>query len=428
MILKLILYTNVILANYHFTFVEKSLLFRYGQYHIFYFVKTIMHSICYTLRLHELCNEKCLFCFQKDEDRIKSKKLTDSEVYKGIIFAYKKWYKVIEFTWWEPLIHKNILKYISFAKKIWFEYIYLQTNWLRLWDDLFATECFKKWANIYYFSMHHVVPDVHDYLVWVKWAFEKSNYWINKLLSLWAFVWIHLVINKYNYKNLKEIIIYFLKNWVSDFVILFPEISWNMLREINNVWVKYSDVIPYVIELLDLFSWLKWRYIQLWNFPICLLKWYEKYIIKNINVQIMNNTWDNLLYIDDRKKHSYLLEKCKKCEYIDECLGVEKLYIDYYWEKEFNWKNELVNKKIDNLNAIDIYIYGIISNLDLNINIDKNYILNIIIEKLDFEKNFLANSLSMNLILSSYNDFENAIKEDISKSLDKLIDMKLINI
>lgn len=73
------------------------------------------------------CNLNCVFC---SPDLLKNKKNLDSEKYfSKIQFYYQQWFRKITFSWWEPLLYaKELLAFIAYAKKIWFEKIKIQTN------------------------------------------------------------------------------------------------------------------------------------------------------------------------------------------------------------------------------------------------------------------------------------------------------------
>ena len=77
----------------------------------------------FSVKLHELCNERCLFCFQDHETRKDKWILSSSEGYRAIYSAFKEGYRNIQFTWWEPLLHPKIITFITFAKKVWFDVI-----------------------------------------------------------------------------------------------------------------------------------------------------------------------------------------------------------------------------------------------------------------------------------------------------------------
>jgi len=82
----------------------------------------------FNFKIHELCNERCIFCFQDHDSRAEKKIITRDEAVQIIYNAFKDGYRSIQFTGGEPLIHPDILLFIRFAKKVGFPIIAIHTN------------------------------------------------------------------------------------------------------------------------------------------------------------------------------------------------------------------------------------------------------------------------------------------------------------
>jgi MoaA/NifB/PqqE/SkfB family radical SAM enzyme len=297
---------------------------------------------CYEVMVHKMCQEKCFFCSQDHASRTTDIKPNDLDIYKRILYGMKKGYGMLGFTWWEPLIHKNILKYIQFWKQVWFRFIRIQTNGVMLWNPSFADKCVEAWATLFKFSIHHYKPEIHDYLVQLPWAFDKVIFWIKRLRTLWARIGINIVLTEQNYRDLPEFLLYFLDLGVTSFVIIFPLYENSMNDERHIVWFRFSDTIPYVINSLHIFDKLWLKRPLLLNLPMCLLPWYENAIIQTFNGTAVLNLDGSKTNIDDNKAGGKKrVPLCSDCEYNKICFWVDEKYLNYWGEWEFIQKTQI---------------------------------------------------------------------------------------
>ena len=291
---------------------------------------------CYEVMVHKLCQEKCFFCSQDHASRTTDIKPVDREIFKRILYGAKKWYWMLGFTWWEPLIHPNIFRYIQFGRKAGFKLVRIQTNGVMLWNPWFADKCVDAWATLFKFSIHHYKPEIHDYLVQLPWALEKCIAWIKILRERWARMGINIVLTEQNYRDLPEFLLYFLELWVRGFVIIFPLYENSMKDEAKKVWFKFTDATPYIIKSLHIFDklWLK-RPLVL-NLPMCLLPWYESAIIQTFNgTAVLNLDWSKTNIDDNKAWWKKRVKICKNCEHNKICFWVDEKYLDFWWENEF---------------------------------------------------------------------------------------------
>jgi len=291
--------------------------------------------------------------------------MTDNYVYRLILKAFKRWYKSIEFTWWEPLLAKNIIFYIKFASKVWFKQILIKTNWYLFSNFAFVKECYNAGMTGCHISIHNCIANKHDYIVGKEWAFYKTIDAIKNLHLLWVHIGLQIVLNKSNYKDIKSIVLFFVWKWIVDFVILFQEIEWEVLNNKNKLLISYSDVIPYLIDLLLLFTNLNWNYIKILNIPYCLFPIeLHKYLISVINLTINSENKEHI-YMKEKKYKNKQLNCCNWCVFYDKCNLVEDNYLKYIWSDEFIFIKPLKYNNISNkinYNIIDIYMINFIWN------------------------------------------------------------------
>lgn len=304
-------------------------------------VKLQYKSSCYEVMVHKLCNEKCFFCSQDHASRTTDIKPDDLDIYKRILYGAKKGYGMLWFTWGEPLIHAHILDYIRFWRKAWFNFVRVQTNGVMLGKKWFAQKCVEAGATLFKFSIHHHTEKVHDWLVGLPGAFKNVMLWISELKRLGARVGINVVLTEQNYRDLPEMLLFFLDKWVTTFVVIFPLYENSMKDEAGRVWFKFSETIPYIIKSLHIFDklWLKRPLIL--NLPMCLLPWYESAIIQTFNGTAVLNLDGSKTNIDDNKAWGKKrVPICWDCPHNKICFWVDEKYINFWWESEFQEKKE----------------------------------------------------------------------------------------
>ncbi len=310
-------------------------------------------SSCYEIMLHKLCNERCFFCSQDHKTRTKEPRPTDTQILEAIVKWKKEGYWMLWFTWWEPLIHPKILYYIKFARSIWWNFIRIQTNWVLLSNYKFAKDLVEAGVTFFKLSIHHYKSEIHDYLVRLPWAFEKVLQGIDNLKKLNVRIGVNIVLTKQNYKDLVDFVLFFLEKWITNFVIIFPLYEFSMKEEASKVWFKFTEAIPYVLKVVHIFDrlWLK-RPLVL-NLPMCLVPWYENIIIQTFNwTAVVWLDW-NKDNIDDNKAIGKVrVPLCKDCKFNKICFGVDKEYIAFWGNSEFqkdilyNWQVDIDNIKL----------------------------------------------------------------------------------
>lgn len=364
----------------------------------------------FSVKLHELCNERCLFCFQDHETRKDKWILSSSEGYRAIYSAFKEGYRNIQFTWWEPLLHPKIITFITFAKKVWFDVIGVHSNWVRFHDEQFLRQCIDAGLNNMNLSIHHIKYDLNDHIVWLEGATEKSLRCIDLLEKYGVYTVIYIVLNQFNYRDLKSIVRYFFSKGIYQIVIMFPTIQWWMESEKQTTMVSYNEVAPYVIETLRLQDWLLGKYIYLFNIPACIVPGYEEYIMTATNAVLRDLDWSHSKYFDIKQNSNMYPKVCSACVYREKCPGIDIPYISLYGEE--NFQSLIENKNlVGNLwNTIDHFQWN---NQKLEINNAVNFLRNI------FSKEYFL-GLSIPILWYNHTTPENIIWNSI---LDVCVDI-----
>ena len=285
---------------------------------------------CYELLLGYACNARCLFCSQ--ENHLKSKeflKIELNEIIKKIFKARKDGYTRIGFTGGEPLLRKDILQIVKIAKKAGFKNIRIQTNGFLLSDFSLVKSLVENGVNYFKISIHSHKKRINDGLMGHKGAFMLVDRAIDNINKLKGRLSLSIVINKENYKDLKEYTVYFLeKKNISEFIFVYPVYIANMSQNVKKLFVSYEDAIPF---LKKAYTYLEESgigdYLFL-NIPPCFL---PDRVDKIIGLALFNTAVFSPLgefdLDDNADGNSALLPICKKCLYKNRCRGIHNFYL-----------------------------------------------------------------------------------------------------
>lgn len=284
------------------------------------------------------CNIKCSFCYQKDS-RIKyPHSFNNNEVKDLLVDWYKRWKKFVIFSWWEATLDNNLSDYILYAKSLWYEHIRVHSNWFRFKDYDYLFNLYSNWLTWVTLSIHWYWI-YHDKITWSMTSFQNLK---NALLNFERlrkidknFIFdVNSVITKSNYINLNKLAI-FLTYFSINRVQFSTQYSMHLYskEELIPFMPEYKDILPYVIEILDISREFNKKYVVN-NIPFCILP--KKYwdciennikLIKKDSVTVGEwNTWST------RWRWSYKSEKCSKCKFNNKCLWIPNDYYRVFWD------------------------------------------------------------------------------------------------
>jgi MoaA/NifB/PqqE/SkfB family radical SAM enzyme len=286
---------------------------------------------CYEIILNYNCNAKCLFCSQGSFD--KSLNASFDNIAKNIYSAYKKGYRRLGFTGGEPLLRQDIIKIISLAKSIGFDFIRIQTNGIKLADKKFAGQLVEAGLTVCKFSFMSDKAKDHDKLVGVPGAWKKAILGLKNLKKLKIRIGTNILINKYNFSRLPEIIHYFLTQGISNFVIIYPMYIGSMKSNHLKIGVALPKAKKYFISAIKLMGKVGLPdEILFLNVPPCFLKGYESLSIglENFNTLVTDPNGNKTDLDESADKGKIRIPLCRGCIFKDKCRGVDQNYIDIW--------------------------------------------------------------------------------------------------
>ena len=293
--------------------------------------KKSANNKCYEIILNYNCNAKCLFCSQGSFD--KSLNASFGDIAKNIYSAYKKGYRRLGFTGGEPLLRRDMVKIISLAKSIGFDFIRIQTNGIKLADEKFARSLVEAGLTFCKFSFLSDKAEIHDDLVGVKGAWKKAALGLENLKKLKIRIGTNILVNKLNFSRLPEIIHYFLKKGISNFVMIYPTYIGSMRKNHLKLGVSLYEAQKYFISAVKLMEkeGLKDEILFL-NVPPCFLKGYESLAIglERFNTLVTDPSGIKTDLDENAGKAKLKASACLKCVFKKKCSGADKNYIDIW--------------------------------------------------------------------------------------------------
>lgn len=306
------------------------------------------------LNIWKACNNKCRFCMSS-KPTLQDLKFVELEILKEKINSYRsQWYNSIGFLWWDISIHPEIIKIISYSKKLGFEDVNVISNWLKFHDFDFTKSVIEAWLTRINISIHSHDNEVEDYLTGVKWWLDKKlkaidnfRYFYEKWL-LRDNLSINIVLNSKNLKNILETVFYFYKiKKIDDIRINFIWLSDEAKENWDDMKISYTDFLPYLKKLIYISTKYKIR-ITFDAVPACIFYQVDnknyKFLIKKFLWESLDtiteiehvNKWEKFNW-KQRKKNDLKeqFKNCEICSYYKSCEGVWKNYWEIFWSNEF---------------------------------------------------------------------------------------------
>ena len=165
------------------------------------------------LRIVNTCNNNCLYCLEqklREKNPYLSLEILESELLKSND-------NNITFYWWNPLLHPDLLKIITYSKQSWKDNIWLLSNTWNL-DKILLENLIQNGLNNFGFYFYSFQELIHN-------SYSGKNITLKTLCNnihlisqydIYKKAVIHL--HKWNIKNIAQDIIILHKNfWIKNF-------------------------------------------------------------------------------------------------------------------------------------------------------------------------------------------------------------------
>jgi len=248
------------------------------------------------VRLTRACNNKCIFCLDKEPQN--GSVLTMKQIKKDFSDGLKKGCQQVILSGGEATIHPSFLEIVALAKKMGYKKIQVITNGRMFSYKKFLEAAVDAGVNEITFSLHGHNSALHDLQTGIAGSFNQATKGlVNALKNPRLIVNIDIVINKNNYKQLANVMKFYIELGVGEFdllqIIPFGR-AWDNRK---NIFYNIEQAMPY----------LKKAFV----------------LSKKENLFI----WTNRFPAQYLEKFEWLIQNPKKI--IDEVRGRQKLFSDY---------------------------------------------------------------------------------------------------
>jgi radical SAM protein with 4Fe4S-binding SPASM domain len=282
-----------------------------------------------------LCNNNCRFCVQGDKKKYGNK--TTTQIKDNLKRASQDC-QIAVFTGGEPTVREDFLELVSFAKKLSFKIIQIQSNGRMFAYQDFCQKTIQAGANEFALALHGHIPQLHDYLTRSRGSFEQTCLGIKNLKGLGQRVVMNVVVTKSNYRHLPEIAKLLINLGVDQYQFAFVHAQGNAWKNFDSIVPFKSLVEPYVKQGLQLGIEAGIK-VMTEAIPYCFMTGYENYLAENIMPKMKIFDLDKFV-VDDfeevrRKEGKVKGSKCRKCRYFKVCEGPWKEYPEKFGWGEF---------------------------------------------------------------------------------------------
>lgn len=213
------------------------------------------------VRLTRVCNNRCVFCLDKDcqdGSMVCFEQIVD-ELRQGV----KEQATRAVLSGGDPTIHPRFFDIVSAATGMGYKKIQVITNGRIFAYGKFLSEAVSSGVHEITFSMHGHTRELHDAQTGVKGSFAQSvKGLLNALRTEKLIVNVDVVVNKMNYKFLKDIVEFFFRLGIREFDLL-------CVVPFGAAWENKDDVLFSLEDLKtyldDAIQFASGRGIRLWT-------------------------------------------------------------------------------------------------------------------------------------------------------------------
>ncbi|MDD3646541.1 MAG: radical SAM protein [Candidatus Gracilibacteria bacterium] len=290
-----------------------------------------------------ICPHKCIFC--SEYDRMKNFErhpLSLLQIKAILIDRRKKGFDHVNFTGGEPTIIPHFLELLKFTKKLGYK-IYVGTNGTMFYGDNFAKESLK-YIDELSLSVHWYSEETCEKQVGLKYHYKNFSKIIENIEKYKQdnFLFLNIVINKYNYINSEKIIDFVINTGYS-----FKQVLISLVAPEGSARHNFGEL---VFDLEDFKKYIPGiigkanknnKILRFFGLPSCILgekyidyandsHWEERHTIerffnKSGKVSLID------VYSPDNSRERCFVDKCKTCKYkANPCTGVFEKYLEYY--------------------------------------------------------------------------------------------------
>lgn len=276
------------------------------------------------VRLTRVCNNNCLFCLDKENQN--GGIIPFNQILEDLKRGRRDGAMRAILSGGEPTLHPQLIEIIKKAKKFGYDHIQMISNGRMLAYDKFVEKLKNAGLNEVTLSLHSHLKDQFEKIVQAKGSYNQAMKGLLNALKHNLIVSVDIVINKINYKTLKDTLDFFIKLGVNEFDLLHLVPFGNAWSNRKKIFYspfgakKYLDKAFELSKNKDLFIWTN-------RLPAIYLEGYEELIQHPAKLKDEVRGMENELrgYIENNRIMSCFGERCKYCFMNGFCNDLVKL-------------------------------------------------------------------------------------------------------
>lgn len=263
------------------------------------------------IRITNTCNNNCLYCLEQSY-RSKELFLDIKDIKLNILSSNDN--NILNFYWWNSLLHPCIIEIVQFWKNKWFNNIWILTNTYWITTNILE-ELIISWLNNVWFYFNSFNVDKHNLLVnwWIKYNTLINNIYILARYNIYKKCIIH--VNNLNIKELPKIIYVMNKKFLInnfEFINYFPfdrpyDNHELLAYDIHKNRVNLDFLFTTIIKLWVSVKFYKFSKDFFWNFSKFYN--YDYWVLNQIwieDIEMLNKEWNKKCYIEKRCNSCFL--------------------------------------------------------------------------------------------------------------------------
>ncbi len=172
------------------------------------------------VRITRACNNSCLFCLDRENQN--GSIFSMAEIVLDLKRGLSEGIKRVVISGGDPTVHPELVKIISKAKDLGYQHVQIITNGRMLAYEKFAVDLKKAGLDEVTLSLHSHLEKDFEELTGVRGSYRQAMQGLLNAQKQGFIVSVDIVINKINYKKLKETLQFFIQLGVSEFDLLYP--------------------------------------------------------------------------------------------------------------------------------------------------------------------------------------------------------------
>lgn len=258
-----------------------------------------------------LCNNNCIFCIERRVEKRQDNTL--QEIKREFDEARKNCSEIL-ITGGEPLLRKDIIEIISYAKKAGFKKIVLRSNGRIFFYPNVCKNVIDAGVTDFIIFLADCNEKIHDNFTRASGSFRQSIGGVRNLLKEGARVTIGAIITKDNCERISIVMEFAKKLGVDSFILFFPDTgnleSREVLPSISSIKKCIKESVEYALS--------NGINIKFQDIPYCISQEYQEYIENNFDAKKSKTT------------------RCANCGLIDKCGGLWKSYAEFFGYNKLN--------------------------------------------------------------------------------------------